>query len=411
MDSIYDLAVVGGGASGMAAAVSAGLLGDHVALLEASPRLGRKLLASGNGRCNLMNAGDYRYYGDASFAASVLSHAGSEDIRSLMYRLGVILTEGDDEGRVYPVTGQAATVTDALKNGLRMVSAHVETGAPVTQCVYKQDGFHIFRNGSVLRSKRLLVSTGGPAAPRLGGTDSGFRILSSFGHRIVPAHPALAPLITDRKSISGLSGMRVRCTVSLLGNSDQMIHREKGEVLFTDYGVSGICVMQCAGFVPDSMCTLALDLVSHIFPGKADLVLELRNRRSRFAAFPPETLLNGILLPKLSYAVLKQAGIPLRGEKTGDLTDGMLDSIAAALMCYRLSVQKTRGMEYAQVSSGGADCSQFSDSNMESSLIPGLHASGEVLNVDGDCGGYNLMFAFASGILAGRNGRSPKGEY
>ncbi len=147
MDSIYDLAVVGGGASGMAAAVSAGLLGDHVALLEASPRLGRKLLASGNGRCNLMNAGDYRYYGDASFAASVLSHAGSEDIRSLMSRLGVILTEGDDEGRVYPVTGQAATVTDALKNGLRMVSAHVETGAPVTQCVYKQDGFHIFGTG------------------------------------------------------------------------------------------------------------------------------------------------------------------------------------------------------------------------------------------------------------------------
>lgn len=408
MERRVDLAVIGGGASGMAAAIAAGRLGDRVAVFESAPRPCRKLLASGNGRCNLMNTGNPRYFGDAAFASSVLSHAGCDTVRGLMDSLGVLLVPEEDD-RVYPATGQASTVADALKNGLKSVSAGFFPNAEIRRVSRVPDGFTLVRDGEKCHAGRVLVACGGPASPRLGGTESGYDILRSFGHRIIDPRPALCPLTTDRKSVSGLSGIRVRCAVTLADPSGRPIHREQGEVLFTDYGVSGICVMQCARFLPEGPCVLELDLISRFFPEEEALSRELHARRERFGDASPEALLNGILLPKLSYAVLKQAGIPLRGERLCDLDDRALSSVASVLRRYRLNVTGTRGLDAAQVTAGGADCREFCPSTMESLLVPGLFASGEVLDVDGDCGGFNLLFAFSSGILAGANGRDLKG--
>ena len=182
-----------------------------------------------------------------------------------------------------------------------------------------------------------------------------------------------------------------------------MIHTENGEVLFTDYGVSGICIMQCARFVTQPDMYLELDFLSDTFPDRSKLRDEIQRRKQFFSECSPLWLMNGILPEKLTYAVLKQAGLPLRGETAGNTEDNFLDHIIETASRYRLDIISNRGFDYAQVTAGGADCRQFDPSSMRSMIIPELYAAGEVLNVDGDCGGFNLMFAFASGIIAGRN--------
>ena len=400
MELTYDVIIIGGGAAGTVAAVTAAERGRKVLLLEKADRLGRKILASGNGRCNLMNNGDLRYFGDPEFACRVLRNTTPGIVRGFWERYGLFVREEDD-GRVYPVTNQSASVLTVLKTALSVSGAAVMTNAPAVSVIHTSGVFEVKASGNTrFRSGKLIVSCGGAAQPKLGGCTDGYRILESFGHTMIPASPALVPLVTDRKSVSGLSGIRARCIVTVW-NGDNPVHREKGEVLFADYGISGICAMQCARFVQETGTVISLDLLSSVFQEPEDMLRELRRRKELFTAFSPVQLLNGILPDKLSYAVLKQAGIPLRGETVSQISDVQLDRIIRTGYGYRLSVCGTRGLDYAQVTSGGIDCSGFDPLSMESEIRSGLYAAGEVLNVDGDCGGFNLMFAFSSGMTAG----------
>ena len=408
MDTLWDFAVIGGGASGMAASVAAAKLGDRVLLLEKSPALGRKVAASGNGRCNLMNTGKPIYYGDSFFANDILHCFPYDSLVRFWESLGLFLTE-DSEGRVYPGTFHASSVNDALKTALRQNEVTIRLQTSVLSVVKSGQLFWIRTDKGDFTAPRILIAAGGPASPKLGGTDAGFRILSSFGHHIVPPLPALCPVQTDRKSISGLSGIRSRCAVTLYDIHHRNICSHRGEVLFTDYGISGICVMQCARYITHAGFTLELDLLDPFRMDNSDVILVLKDRRKRFGLLPPEYLLNGILLPKLSFAVIKQAGISIKDRMTMDLSDDDLNKILQVLRAYCLKVTGTLGLEDAQVSAGGASCKEFLPETLESRIVPGLHASGEVLNVDGDCGGYNLMFAFSSGILAGMNRRAGTG--
>lgn len=402
METVYDLAVIGGGASGMAAAVMAAGRGRHVILLEKSAAVGRKIMASGNGRCNLMNTGPLRYRGESAFAQEVISRCGPERQKAFWHRLGLIVSE-ETEGRVYPCTFQSSSVVDALKMGLKQSGAEVRTGAEVLSCTLSDHQFRIRLSDGSIFSRRLLIASGSPAGKNLGGTDIGPVILRSFGHRTVPFEPSLTPVRTDRVSISGLAGIRVRCSIALMDASGNAIAREKGEALFTEDGVSGICAMQLSRFVDGSGQWIEIDPVGRLFPEEDALYRELQSRQDAFSALDPTALLNGLMLPRLSYAVLKQAGIPLRGERAGDLDDAQIRSIVRTAFHYRLKVMGKRGISDAQVAAGGALCSEFSPESMESRIVPGLYAAGETLNVDGDCGGFNLMFAFASGILAGEH--------
>lgn len=405
MPAVLDFAVIGGGASGMAAAIAAAQSGDHVLLLEKSPALGRKIAASGNGRCNLMNSGEPVYYGDSDFAAEVFRRIRKEDLIRFWNEAGLFLAE-EDQGRMYPMTFQSATVLDALKTLLNMYHTEIKLQTNVLGVRREEEIFAIDSSAGSFRTRRVLVAAGGAAYPRLGGTEDGYRIMESLGHTIIPPFPALCPLCTDRISISGLSGIRVRCGISLLGKDRKLLYRTNGEVLFTDYGISGICAMQCARFVNGQECSLHIDLTGDLFTDREKMIDTLRKRRKRFERFSPEHILNGILVPKLSFAVLKQAGITLRGRTAGSLTDEEISRTAETLRDYSLRITETRGFTEAQVSAGGVDCAAFDPSTMESSIVPGLHAAGEVLNVDGDCGGFNLMFATATGLLAGKNGRN-----
>ena len=405
MERIWDFAVIGGGASGMAAAVAASALGDDVILLEKGPALGRKLNASGNGRCNLMNTGAPAYFGDVSFAADVLGHYPRQALIQFMRNLGIFLAE-DAEGRVYPGTFHAPTVTDALKAALKMNGVSIRLQTAVTHVLRNNDVFVILAGTDEIAARRILIACGGAASPKLGGTSAGYELLSSLGHPTLPVSPALCPLTADARDISGLAGLRVRCAVSLYSSGQTLICRHKGEVLFTDYGISGICAMQCARRIDGKGCTLELDLLDPYPAESSEFPQILRERAKRFAPLPAEQLLSGILMPRLSFAVMKQAGIEMRNRTCGDLTDAETDEIARRIRRYTLHITGTKGMEEAQVTAGGADCRGFDPATLASRTVPGLHAAGEVLNVDGDCGGFNLMFAFTSGILAGRNGRT-----
>lgn len=392
--------IIGGGAAGMIASIRAAERGRRTLLIEKSERIGRKILAAGNGRCNLMNSGETRYYGDAEFAGQVMAKAPREALTAFFARYGLVVTE-EDEGRIYPVTFMSATVMNVLKAGMALSGVHVKTNTAADGVRPCGEGFETMtRDGEKLRSGKVMIACGGAAQPKLGGSADGYRILESLGHRLIPIAPALVPLTTDKKSVSGLAGLRVRCGVTVLQGRTE-VHRERGEVLFTEYGVSGICVMQCARFAREENTTLSLNLMEHIFPDRESALREMERRRALFAEESPAMLMNGMMAEKLGYAVLKQAGIPMRGETAAQICDAQLEAIIRTAYGYQLQVQGNRGFDFAQVTSGGIDCREFAPENMESRLVRGIHAAGEVLNVDGDCGGFNLMFAFSSGLNAG----------
>ena len=402
MNQRYDVIIAGCGASGMAAAVKAAENKRKVLILEKGDRAGRKILASGNGRCNLMNRSTPRYYGDPDFALQVLDRCPPEAITQFFRHYGLLTTEEDD-GRVYPITYQSSSVLSVLKNALEVTGVNLVFNDAVVSAE-KNDGlFHVCtEKGECFTAGRFIVSCGGAAQPKLGGSMDGYALLRSFGHSVIPVLPALVPINSDRKSISGLSGIRARCSISLY-KEKTCLHREKGEILFTDYGVSGICIMQCARFSVQEKTFLMIDFLSEAFRSEKDALMELARRKEQFSHQSPLVLLNGITQEKISYAILKQAGIPMRGEKAGDLTADDLLQIVRTAFGYHIDVIGTRGFDFAQVSSGGADCREFNPVTMESYIVPGLYATGEVLNVDGDCGGFNLMFAISSGLNAGNS--------
>ena len=408
MKNIYDLAIIGGGAAGLSACAAASGAGDRAVILEGSSSVGRKIMASGNGRCNLMNTGAPRYFGSPSFAQDVLSRCGAGEQIRFWRSIGLALAEEDD-GRMYPCTFQAASVLDVLKREIGSRNAEIRLNTRISKCRKMPDGLFLLEadDGNKICARRVLVAAGGTAALKPGSAESGYGILKEFGHTIHPVFPALVPMETDSRSISGLSGIRVRCTVTLLDRSGSSLHRETGEVLFTDTGVSGICIMQCARFISGEGCCLELDLADRLFPDDPALADELKRRMEQYPDSDAKTMLIGLVPAKVSYAVMKQAGIPLRGEKLGEVPQSSIPALVHAMRHYRIEVSGTRGMESAQVTAGGVSCEEFRPDTLESLLVPGLHAAGEILDVDGDCGGFNLMFAFGSGILAGLNGRKP----
>lgn len=394
---VYDVIVIGAGASGTVAAICAGRHGEKTLLLECSDRIGRKISASGNGRCNLMNVGKIRYHGDKSFAQNVLLKCDFKKQTEFWSSLGLEITI-EEEGRVYPASFHSSSVIEVLKMGLLSVGTDIHFNEKVVKCNRINNMFHVCtENGNKFYSKRLIVACGGAAQPKLGGREDGYRIMHDFGHSYIAIHPALTQIITDKRSISGLKGIRVNGTVSLSRNGKK-IKSEKGEILFTEYGLSGICVMQLARSVNNG------DLLELNFTDHQVTLQDMQKRKKRLNSFKIEQFLDGWFIHKLGYGILKKAGIELRDRLVCDLSDTELYSIAKVIGCYDVTVIDVNGFDSAQVTAGGISCDEIRSDTMESSIVPGLYCTGETLNVDGDCGGYNLMFAFASGILAGCKG-------
>ena len=397
--------ILGGGISGLISAIASARAGDHPLILEKLDQPGKKLLATGNGRCNLMNLHKPVYYGDPDFADAVLGTDPVEKLTDFWKSLGLFLRY-DADGRGYPCTFSAATVLEVIKSELKHQKVNILTGRRVTDISVSDAGYRVqTENEEIFEADRMIISTGGAAQPKLGGNLDAWPWLSSLGHTMISANPALTPLITEPRTISGLSGIRARCQIQLW-NADNLVLQEKGELLFTEKGISGICAMQCARFIMPGKSECRINLLSELFSSEKDLYLELAARRNKDHEGSPPELLRGLCPPKLAYAVCKQAGLQLKGEKNGALTSIDLHKIANTSLGYRIKIIGTEGFERAQVMAGGVNCKEIRPDNLESLLQPGLHITGELLNVDGDCGGFNIMFACMSGLRAGWNRRN-----
>lgn len=387
-------AVVGGGAAGLMAACALAKGGAETVLLERLSRVGKKLLATGNGRCNFTNlAMSPEHYRGGEAVRSVLEQFPAERIMDEFDRMGVVPV-ADAQGRVYPASNAAASVLDALRLTLKEQGGREETDFDVVS-VKPGKTFRLrSTDGRTLDCDRLLLCCGSAAAPKLGGTDSGYRLLETLGHRVLPRKPAIAPLNTDLTPIKGLKGIRVRCKATLL-DGEQIVRSEEGEALFTEYGLSGICVMQLSGSV--HACRepiISLDLAPD-YPENA-----LFERTRHLAERPLEDLLNGLLPRRLGWNVLRAAKIADLTRQTKSLSRREISAIWNVLRGFSVRVTGVCNFDSAQVAMGGADLTEFFPDTLESRLVPGLYVAGELCDVDGDCGGYNLHWAWASALTA-----------
>ena len=396
-------AIIGGGAAGLAASLAAARHGDRVLLLERMDRVGKKLLATGNGRCNLMNMSAPAYPGGSAFAAAVLQACGTDALTRFFETIGLRLRI-EDMGRVYPVSGQAASALDALRLALVREGVQVRVSTPVTAMKREGSVFLLQTPDGILSADRVIVTGGGKAQPKLGSDGSCYALLTGLGHRLNRPFPALTQIETDPAPLRGLSGIRIK-TEAWITKGTAVLHRTAGEALFTDYGLSGVCIMQLARYAQCKSAQLHLNLALAMgCATEADLQEELHRRQRQWPDAPLEQLFTGLCVTRLGAALLRCAGVGPLSRPIRSLTAADLDALAALAADFALPVLGVKGFESAQVTAGGIDTADFAPETLASLLVPQLYAAGEVLNVDGDCGGFNLMFAFASGLLAGCEG-------
>ena len=422
--------VIGGGVAGMAAAVAAAQNGDGVTVLERNEKTLKKLGVTGNGRGNLLNCGTPLYYGDAAFANKVLRLMPYERLAAFWESLGVPLRQ-EEEGRCYPAALQAAVAVDALRLRAGQLGVQICTRTRARRLSVQGEGFVLETEERApllpggkpagpaevtvrkYRADRVIVAAGGAAAPAHGTDGTSYGLLTDFGHALVPCRPALCALITEPKLIAarpGLAGQRMRAALTLRDARGKVLHRTQGEILFAKDGISGIAAMQLARFVTGS-CTLSVDLREEINQGGLDipqLSRLLRDHASKRAELPMRELFTGMLMPQVSRMLLSAAGVSDEDRSIGRFPDQVYTTLARIMAELPMAVKGVRGFESAQVTAGGIALADFSADTMESRFQKRLFAAGEILNVDGDCGGFNLMFAVATGLLAGQSqGQGP----
>ncbi len=390
--------VIGGGASGMMAALTASEQNkNEVILLERQARMGRKLLATGNGRCNLTNRNLTRenYHGELpDFCGYALREFGVEQTLAFFRSLG-LLTVTEASGRVYPLSDSANSVADVLRLTLEQrENAAIITGAEVTVLHRRKGKFYAVTGEQTFEADRVIVCAGGAAGAKLGGTDLGYRLLTSFGHTRTKLYPALVQLRTDTTYVRSLKG--VRCDAAVRCGRET----RRGEVQFTDYGVSGPVIFELSRTVSvgGAEQTLLLDLLPDI--SAEELTELLQSRCTALPQLKAEDLLTGMLHNRLGRTLLRACGFSLE-MPCGEFDGEMREALGKKIKHFALPVLGTMGMDGAQVTAGGIRTAEFDEKTMESRLCPGLYAAGEVLDIDGDCGGYNLQWAWSSGHLAG----------
>ena len=396
------IGIIGGGASGMAAAIAASENPDvQVELFERQARVGRKLLATGNGRCNLTNlkAAEGGYHGaDPAFAQYALKQMNPEKTLRWFRDLG-LFTVAEPSGRVYPYSDQANSVVDVLRLALDKPNVCLHTGFDVQRLRREGNGFIVDSAEQQVHCDRLIVACGGLAGTKLGGSMSGYRLLGKLGHKSTRLRPALVQLKCSWGGIAALKGVRANCTVSICKDC-QSFSESTGELQFTDYGLSGPVIFEVSRDVcyGPGQWTACLDFLPNI--SKEELLTELQRRSKQ--QLPVEELLTGILHNRLGRVLTKAAGVKDK-KFTAELTQQELDAICSAVKGFVIELTEPMGMDNAQVTAGGVSTADFDPATMQSRLVPGLYACGEVLDIDGDCGGYNLQWAWSSGYLAGTN--------
>ncbi|MBQ1234109.1 MAG: aminoacetone oxidase family FAD-binding enzyme [Oscillospiraceae bacterium] len=396
--------VLGGGAGGMLAAIKAAEDKNvRVTLLEQMDRVGKKVLATGNGRCNLSNANidSNCYFSENTKLADQLVGICKEiDVVGAFNKMG-LLCEEKEMGRIYPKCAQASMVLDILLAQLERSKIEVKCGVSVCDIQKAKQGFVLRdKQGEKYTCDKLIVACGGKASANLGSDGSCYPILKKLGHSLTTLYPCLVPLKSDEKALRALKGIRAVCGVNLYANG-KFVAKEVGEVQFADYGLSGIPLMQLSCYCKNKEdMFVSIDLFEETDEGA--LAAMLFERRSRFYSESSDTLLLGTVNKRLAAAsvghILKS--LPKR---IGDISDAQIISLAHGLKNWKVTVSGPLPYNRAQVTGGGIPLGEIDLYTMESRVCSGLYLCGEVLDMVGLCGGYNLHFAFATGILAGKN--------
>lgn len=397
--------IIGGGASGMMAALTAAEQGHQVLLLERQARVGRKLLATGNGRCNLTNhyaAPEYyhdHYHGQqADFCAYALS---AFDVGSTLqwFAQRGLLTTAEDSGRVYPYSNMAGSVLDVLRYALEQPNIDLRTGATVKRIRHKGEDFTVETEDDTIHADKVILAAGGTAGSKVGGVMDGYQLAKHLGHHRTALFPSLVQLKTDPTYPRSLKGVKAEAEIRIM-QAGQTLAVNRGEILFTEYGVSGPAIFELSRVV--SCGGEGLDVVLDFLPDWDEQATQdwLRQRQEAAGTREAGTLLAGTLHSRLGQMLCKAAGFTSQCAAT--LSDWDLKGIAQQLRHFTLPILGTCGFDQAQVTAGGLRTDEFDPQTMESRLVPGFYACGEVLDIDGDCGGYNLQWAWSSGHLAGQ---------
>lgn len=390
-----NIAVIGGGAAGLMAAITILRNGGKAVVYESKDRVGKKILATGNGRCNMtnINAGLKNYHGEnPRFINGVMHKFWVEETIEFFDGLGVI-TKTEDEGKVYPYCDQASAVLDALRFEIERLGGVVYTDFDVERISKRNNMFEIVSySGKKAFSDKVILTTGGKAAPALGASGTGYELARRFGHSVTGLYPSLVQLKTSNPCVKSLKGIKVQAKASCGKVSS------KGEVLFTDYGLSGPPVFWLSAYVK-AADTVKLDLMPEYSIEDVKRILIERKMNLYYRTL--ENYLSGMFQKKIGLTILKEAGMKPLSRKTSEMSKSEIEKIACIIKAWEFPITGTMSWNNAQVTRGGVRTNEINPSTMESRLVEGLYFAGEILDIDGDCGGYNLQWAWSSGYAAG----------
>lgn len=401
MNKHYDIVVIGGGAGGLFFTALASDVCNHLsfAIIEKNQRVGKKLLVTGNGRCNITNiyVDKSNYHGTFStYVDNILSVCPPEKVLSLLMKMGLV-TRTDDYGRVYPKSNQASSVLDVLRFNCENENVDFYCENQVIKIEKNKNSFIITTDKEKLTADKVVFATGGAAAPKAGGDKSGYELIKSLGHTIIKPTPALCPVSVKSDYLKSLKGIRVQGEVSLL-TDNKTVAAEKGEIQFTESALSGICVFNLSQYVEkgkNQIIRIKL-MPEESFNEISDI---LNNNRRVFGSLDAENLMTGIFHKRIAQGLMKSAKIPLN-KKASEITDKEIKSLAKEINNFDFEVTGLTDFNNAQVTKGGVKGDEVDFVTMESKKTKGLYIIGEALDCNGDCGGYNLQFAFATGYIA-----------
>ncbi len=393
---VFKAVVIGGGASGLAVSImlSEKFGKGSVALFEGLDRVGKKLLQTGNGQCNLSNLDmdlSHFHAKNAQFAKTVLNEYSTK-IEPFFNRLGIPLTE--DNGKIYPLSKQASAVVDALRFKAEDLGVSINLNAKISTIKKSGNIFSVSTSEGIgTNAENIVVCVGGKSQKHLGTDGSGYSLLTSLGHSLTPLYPSIVQLKTELGKIKGLKGLKQKVSAKAVKNGI-VVAETSGDILFTDYGVSGNVAFYLSSYLTgEEFGELKVDFCPEL--SYEELRTLIINKQKNCSYLTGEYLLSGIMNNKIASSVLRNSGFK---DLSAPVSSFNLDKVCKAVKDYSIKVTGTMGFDGAQVTKGGIDTADFDAKTLESKLVSGLYACGEVLDVDGDCGGYNLTWAFSSAI-------------
>lgn len=401
-----EIVIIGGGATGLFAGIQARKNGKEVLILERKDRVLKKVLVTGNGRCNItnVNAGISNYFSTGNnenieVIEPILNEFNSKDTINFFENLGIVCNE-ENRGKVYPLSGQASSVVDALRFEAEKLGVKFLTDFYVKKVEKDRFQFKIYsEDKKVVTGGRVLIATGGQSYPELGSNGSGYEIAKSFGHTITTLCPSIVQLKTEKSKIKGLQGIKLETRVTAIGNGKK-IRVDDGELLFTEYGISGNVVFNISFVVPIyENVEFEIDFMPKF--NYNELFEILKKRQKILSHFTMENYFNGMINKKLGQFLLKMSGIEKLSKSVSELSENEIRKICELLKKYKIKIVDTNGYKNAQVTAGGVSLDEVNMQTLESKKMKGLYFAGEVLDVYGECGGFNLQWAWASGFRVG----------